>query len=118
MMPARYAKFEQGDPVSSAHLESVHPRALNQVGVQLRRLGKFDAAGAAYGRAIAADPGYALAHYNLGVLNDLYLRRLDTALDHYERYQALAGEDQQVTRWIADLRRRLGNGQRTASLQE
>ena len=26
-------------------------------------------------KAVTADPDYALAHYNLGVLNDLYLQR-------------------------------------------
>ncbi|MEE8308357.1 MAG: hypothetical protein V3R81_13905, partial [Gammaproteobacteria bacterium] len=50
----------------------------------------------------------ALAHYNLGVLLDLYLKRPAEALPHYERYQTLAGEDERVTKWIIDLRRRLG----------
>ena len=43
---------------------------------------------------------------------------LDTALVHYERYQALNGEDEQVTRWIADLKRRIGRQQRTANVTE
>jgi lipoprotein NlpI len=95
-----------------------HPQALNQLGMVLRRQGKFEAAESAYLKAVTADPDYALAHYNLGVLNDLYLRRLDTALEHYERYQELEGEDQQVTRWIADLKRRVDNQQRTANVTE
>ena len=84
----------------------------------LRKQGKFEEAESAYLKAVTVSPDYALAHYNLGVLNDLYLRRLDTALVHYERYQALSGEDKQVTRWIADLKRRIGTQQRTANVTE
>ncbi len=99
-------------------IDPVHAQALNQLGMLLRRQGRFEEAESAYMKAVTADPDYALAHYNLGVLNDLYLQRLDTALDHYERYQALAGEDQQVTRWIADLKRRIDAPPRTANVTE
>ena len=99
-------------------LNPEHPAALNQLGMLLRRQGKLTEAESAYQRAIAADPGYALAHYNLGVLYDLYLQRLDVALQHYEAYQTLVGEDKQVTKWIADLTRRLNAAQRTANVTE
>ena len=87
-------------------LDPLHPEALNQLGMLLRRQGKFAAAENAYLKAVAARPDYALAHYNLGVLNDLYLQQLDAALQHYERYQDIAGEDKLVMRWITDLKRR------------
>ena len=99
-------------------IDPEHAQALNQLGMTLRRQGKFEAAESAYLKAIEASPDYALAHYNLGVLNDLYLRRYDQALVHYERYQALAGEDEQVSRWIADLKRRVDANQRTANVTE
>ena len=99
-------------------LDPEHPVALNQLGMLLRRQGKFLEAESAYLKAVTANPDYALAHYNLGVLNDLYLRRLDAALQHYERYQELAGEDNQVTKWIVDLKRRIGAAQRTANVTE
>jgi len=99
-------------------LSPEHPAALNQLGMLLRRQGKFPEAEAAYTKAVTASPDYALAHYNLGVLNDLYLQRLDAALLHYERYQQLAGEDQQVSKWIADLKRRISATQRTANVTE
>jgi len=90
-------------------LEPDHAAANNQLGMLLRRAGDFAAAEAAYRRAIESDPNYLLAYYNLGVLLDLYLRRQDEALDYYEKYQnSLAEPDQQVARWIIDLRRRLG----------
>ena len=95
-----------------------HPAALNQQGMLFRRNGKFLEAEAAYLKAVTASPDYALAHYNLGVLNELYLQRLDTALQHFERYQALVGEDKQVAKWIADLRRRTSAQQRTANVAE
>jgi Tfp pilus assembly protein PilF len=95
-----------------------HPAALNQLGMLLRRQGKFQEAESAYLKAVTASPDYALAHYNLGVLNDIYLRHLDAALMYYERYQELVGEDKQVTRWIADLKRRISATQRTANVTE
>jgi tetratricopeptide (TPR) repeat protein len=92
--------------------------ALNQKGMLLRRNGKFLEAEAAYLKAVTARPDYALAHYNLGVLNELYLQRLDVALQHFERYQELVGEDAEVEKWIADLTRRVAANQRTANVAE
>ncbi len=99
-------------------LDPGHPVALNQQGMLLRRNGKFIEAEAAYMKAVTSSPEYALAHYNLGVLNELYLQRLEIALQHFETYQALVGEDKQVEKWIADLRRRVAATQRTANVAE
>ena len=84
----------------------------------LRRNGKFLEAEAAYLKAVTASPDYALAHYNLGVLNELYLQRLDSALQHFERYQELAGEDELVEKWISDLQRRVPASQSTANMAD
>ena len=99
-------------------LDPQHPPTLNQLGMLLRRQGKFADAEAAYMRAVQADPDYAIAHYNLGVLNELYLHRLPVALEHFEKYQALTGEDKQVEKWIVDLKRRVAAAQRTANVTE
>jgi len=99
-------------------LDGGYPPALNQLGMLLRRNGNFLEAEAAYLKAVTVSPDYALAHYNLGVLNELYLQRLDTALHHFETYQSLVGEDKQVEKWIADLRRRVAANQRTANVAE
>ena len=96
-------------------LDADYPPALNQQGMLLRRNGKFIEAEAAYLKAVTASPDYALAHYNLGVLNELYLQRLDAALRHFQRYQELVNEDKQVERWIADLSRRVMANKRTAN---
>jgi Flp pilus assembly protein TadD len=92
--------------------------ALNQLGMLLRRNGNFPAAEAAYLKAVTVSPEYALAHYNLGVLNELYLQRLEPALQHFEIYQSLVGEDEQVKKWVSDLRRRIAANQRTANVAE
>jgi tetratricopeptide (TPR) repeat protein len=93
--------------------------AWNQLGILLRRQGRFEAAESAYLRALAADPDYALAHYNLGVLYDLYQQQPATAVQHYERYVALAGGEDPapVDKWIADLRRRIGEPAQTAQAE-
>lgn len=85
------------------------PYAQNLLGIALREQGKFAEAKAAYEAALALDPGYAKAHFNLGVLLDLYQQDLPAALSHYERYQALqAKPDTAVANWIVDLQKRTG----------
>jgi Tfp pilus assembly protein PilF len=108
----------EGSLTDALILDPVFPPALNQLGMLLRRQGKFPEAQDAYLKAVAADPDYALAHYNLGVLNELYLQRLDVALQHFESYQALSSDDKQVTKWIADLKRRISRNQRAANVTE
>jgi tetratricopeptide (TPR) repeat protein len=92
--------------------------ALNQQGMLYRKTGNFIEAEAAYLKAVTSTPDYALAHYNLGVLNELYLQRLEAALQHYQRYAELVSDDKQVQKWIADLTRRVAANQRTANVAE
>ena len=99
-------------------LDASHAAALNQQGMLFRKNGKFIEAEAAYLKAVTASPDYALAHYNLGVLNELYLQRLDVALQHFEVYQRLVDSDKQVEKWIADLTRRVAASQQTANVAE
>jgi tetratricopeptide (TPR) repeat protein len=80
----------------------------NELGIVERKLGKFAEAEAAYQRTIAAEPNYAPAHLNLGVLYDLYLAEPQKALDEYERYIAISGENKQVAGWMVELRKRVG----------
>ena len=103
---------------SALALDAENPAAWNQRGMLLRRNGKFFEAEAAYLKAVTSTPDYALAHYNLGVLNELYLQRLEPALQHYERYSELVGDDKQVEKWITDLTRRVAASQRTANVAE
>ena len=50
---------------------------------------------------------YARAHFNLGVLAELYMQDLNLALNHFRLYQGLQKQaDQTVANWIIDLERR------------
>jgi tetratricopeptide (TPR) repeat protein len=82
--------------------------AWTELGVVLRMRGQFEEAARAYERAIAADPEFAPAYRNFAVLLDLYLGNPDAALDNFERYKELTGEDKPVSGWIAELRQRTG----------
>lgn len=93
-----------------------NPFAWNLRGMILRERGKFADARVAYERALAIDANYAKAHFNMGILSDLYLQDLRLALSHYERYQALQRKpDKAVGNWINDLRNRLGIAAPTAA---
>jgi Tfp pilus assembly protein PilF len=111
-------KAAQGAIDAALALDPDHPAALNQQGMLYRKNGKFIEAEAAYMKAVTASPDYALAHYNLGVLNELYLQHLDIALQHFEIYHELVGGDKQVEKWISDLKRRVAANQRTANVAE
>lgn len=109
------ALARSGDPEAgraalerAAELTPGQPVVLNQLGVLYRRAGRFQDAAEAYRKALAADPDYADAHINLGMLCELYVHDLECALQHYRRYQELASEaDPEVELWIADVTRRL-----------
>lgn len=93
----------------SLTINNRNPYAHNLLGIALREQGKFAEARAAYEAALSIDPNYAKAHFNLGVLADLYLQDLPFALGHYERYQALQDKpDPAVANWIIDLQKRTG----------
>lgn len=83
--------------------------AQNHLGFTYRKLGEFAKAEQAYAAAVRADAQYADAHYNIGILYDVYLGKLAEALQHYETYQQLThNKNQTVSKWIVDLKRRVG----------
>lgn len=86
-----------------------NPYIYNLQGYILRQQGKFAEARTAYEKALEISPKYAKAHYNLGVLADLYQQDLPFALQHYEAYQALQSKpDVTVAKWVVDLQKRTG----------
>lgn len=83
------------------------PVYFNQLGITYRMAGQFVKAREAYQRAIELDAGYAAPELNLAILHDMYLRENALALQHYERYMALAAnKDATVAKWVADLKNR------------
>src|SRR5688572_1447970 len=77
-----------------------------EYGLTLRQAGKFAEAQVAYQKAIDANPSYAPAHRNLGVLLDLFLEDPVAAQAELETYKTLTGEDKPVSGWLAELRAR------------
>ena len=96
-------------------------QALNRLGLISRQRGQFAEAESAWLAATLADPEYAYSWYNLGVLYDIYLQDLPSALDHYRQYQSVTDATEQdavVGRWVADLERRIGTPARAAQARE
>jgi tetratricopeptide (TPR) repeat protein len=79
----------------------------NEIGMVLRREGKFSDARRYYEKALDADANYAYAHLNIAILYDLYMQEPEHALAHYQRYRELEPKEAAtVTKWIADLQQR------------
>jgi tetratricopeptide (TPR) repeat protein len=99
-------------PEAEAALQKAAERASwdaptwTEYGLTLRQAGKFTEARTAYEHATHANPSYAPAHRNLGVLLDLFLDDPLTAQTEFETYKTLTGEDKPVSGWIAELKSR------------
>ena len=111
-----YLKLQKPELAEQAFQEAIKRNdddavAHNHLGILLRQKGEFEAARQHYQQALKIDSGYALAHLNIGILYDIYFQDLKLALRHYQRYQALVGEENsQVAGWIVDIERRLKSG--------
>ena len=111
-----YLKLQKPELAEQAFQEAIKRDdddavAHNHLGIMLRQKGEFEAARSHYQQALKIDSGYALAHLNIGILYDIYFQDLKLALRHYQRYQALIGEENsQVAGWIVDIERRLKSG--------
>jgi len=85
-----------------------NPYLLSELGAINRDLGNFKQAKQAYLSAIRIEGAYANAHYNLGVLADLYLHDPELALKEFKAYQALQVKpSRKVKGWIKELGRRI-----------
>jgi tetratricopeptide (TPR) repeat protein len=85
-----------------------HPVAGNECGLLFRKKGRFEEARTMYEQVLDAYPNYYPVHRNLGILCDLYLNDLESALNHYQIYSQAMPKEAQVKLWIADLQGRIG----------
>jgi Flp pilus assembly protein TadD len=108
-----YLQKEQYDEAKKVLVQATtvspgNAMAHNLLGVAHRGLGEFDAAKQSYLEALKYNAQYANAHLNIGILYDLYLNDLQSALKHYQTYMSLTGgKDSSVEKWIVDLERRM-----------
>lgn len=80
------------------------PQALNLSGYLAQKQGKIKQAEALYQQALAINPNYALAHYNLALLYDIYLQDIPNAINHYQQYLShTASEDKDTANWLRGL---------------
>jgi tetratricopeptide (TPR) repeat protein len=93
-------------------IEPNNPVAGNELALLYRKTGRFAEARTAYEKTLAKYPHFAMAHKNLGVLCDLYLKDYQCAIDHYKTYALSAPNDKSVQIWIADLQKRSATKER------
>ena len=81
------------------------PQAHNLLGLVNQKKGNIHQAEAFYTEAIAQKDDYAIAHYNIALLYDIYLRDIQKALFHYKRYLEITNyTDQQTASWVEELK--------------
>lgn len=86
-------------------------QALNIAGFIEKRKGNINKAKNYYQKAITNKPDYALAHYNLALLYDVYLQEIAKAVIHYQRYLSLSEQqDKKTSIWVRELKRNLPQG--------
>lgn len=110
--------FKKGEyDKSVSHLEYAikenhkNVTAYKVLGAVYKEQGKFKESRNAYKEGLNVSPDDKDLHYNLGILNELYLRDYPAAVKHYNQYLAYVGEDKKVSAWLKGLERQLSRKQ-------
>ena len=87
------------------------PQALNLMGYIEKNRGNIIKARDFYSKAIEIKDNYALAHYNLALLYDIYIQDIAKAVAHYQKYMALTKyKDKKTADWLDQLKASLKKG--------
>ncbi len=85
--------------------------ALNLLAYLEQISGEIKSAEKHYKEAIANKNNYAIAHYNIALLYDIYLQDIEKAIPHYERYMSLTNnKDKSTADWLEQIKRTKDNG--------
>lgn len=86
-------------------------QALNLLAYLEQISGEIKSAEKHYKEAIQNKNDYAVAHYNIALLYDIYLQDIESAIPHYERYmQLINNEDKNTADWLEQIKRQKDNG--------
>ncbi|HDH08408.1 MAG TPA: tetratricopeptide repeat protein [Gammaproteobacteria bacterium] len=83
-------------------------QAYNLLGFIENKRGNLQQAKRLYTQAIQHKHDYAVAHYNLALLYDIYYQETEKAIVHYQRYlELIEHSDQETIDWLNELKRSL-----------
>ena len=86
-------------------------QALNLLAYLEQVSGEIKFAEKHYKEAIKNKNNYAIAHYNIALLYDVYLQDIESAIPHYERYMELINnEDKSTADWLEQIKRTKDKG--------
>ena len=86
-------------------------QAFNLMGYIEKNRGNILKARDFYAKAIELNGNYAIAHYNLALLYDIYIQDVYKAVTHYQKYMALTKyKDKRTADWLDQLKASLKKG--------
>lgn len=90
-------------------LNARNPYALNLLGMLASKEGEFKLAHTLYTKAISYKNDYAIAHYNLALLYDIYYQDIKAAISHYNHYLTLIdSNDKRTVDWLEQIKNTRG----------
>lgn len=99
------AEWEQAQQALTQLLtlrEATH-QGHNLAGLVAVQQGEFERARQHYQRALTLQPSYTNALFNMALLQDVYLQDIEQAMNFYQRYIALAPDDEETKNWADNL---------------
>lgn len=87
------------------------PQAHNLMGFIEKQKGNIIKAKEHYEQAVEYKDDYAIAHYNLALLYDIYIQDIAKAIVHYQKYMTLTNnKDKKTATWLEELKSTIKKG--------